>query len=119
MELPGFRTPDRRRLREAISLLYKLNNTPEPPTENSIDDYIRRNAASQGRLLTLVKEKQLVETFAFLASSSDDPRKVTSLCIEENPDQRGLTINLAANRGDLSHVKQGFENMARILERIS
>jgi len=119
MVLPGFRAVDRRRLREAIILLYKLNDTPELPRENSMDDYLKRSGASQGRLLIPVREKQLVETFAFLASASDDPRKVASLCIEENPDQRGLTIKLAANHGDLSLVKQGFERMARILERIS
>ena len=117
MVLPGFRAVDRRRLREAIILLYKLNDTPELPRENSMDDYLKRSGASQGRLLIPVREKQLVETFAFLASASDDPRKVASLCIEENPDQRGLTIKLAANHGDLSHVKRGFEDMARILER--
>jgi hypothetical protein len=117
--LPGFEAVDRRDLREAIVLLYKLNNTPEQPSENSIDDYIARADALQGRLLPAVREKQLVETLAFLASASDNPRKVASLCIEENPDQRGLTIKLAANHGDLSSVKRGFEDMAKILQRVA
>jgi hypothetical protein len=119
MVLPGFSAVDRRRLREAIIFLYKLDDTPEKPSENSMGDCIKRSCSPQGRLLTLVREKQLVETLTFLASTSDDPRKVASLCIEEDRNQRGLTIKLAANHGDLSLVKQGFEVMARILERIS
>ncbi len=117
MEPPCLGIVDRRLLREVILLLYKLNDTPEPPTENSIAEYIRRSDCSQERVLTPTRERQLVETFAFLAAASDDPRKVAALCIEESLDQRGLTINLAANHGDLSRVKQGFESMARILER--
>ena len=119
MKLPGFRAVDRRRLREAIIFLYKLDNTPEIPSETLMGDCVKRSGSPQERLLTPVREKQLVETLAFLASASDDPRKVAALCIEEDPNQRGLTITLAANHGDLSLIERGFEGMTRILQRIS
>ena len=110
---------DQQSLREAIVLLYKLNNVPEVPRENAIDKYAKNNDTGQQRILGFLQEKQLTETLAFLASTSDDPRKVAAICVEKSLGRQGMTIKMAANHGDLSLVKQGFERMIAILERIS
>ena len=111
--------PGRKQLTESIALLSKLTDTPERPTENSIADYLQRNNDTHNRALSLPREKEIAETLAFLAATSDDPRKVTALCIEERLEGRGLVIRLAVNNGGLVRVKQGFENIASILERIA
>lgn len=40
-----------------------------------------------------------------------------ALCVEENQNGNALIVRMAANNGSLVNVKEGFEKMARILER--
>ncbi len=72
-----------------------------------------------GRILDLQREKELAESFAFLAATTDDPKKVVAACVEEGEDQACLTVRLAMNSGNLNHVVAGFERMAKIFERFA
>ena len=62
---------------------------------------------------------ELGQSFAFLAATSDDPKKVVAACIEESEKNECLTVKLAINSGGLDHVIAGFERMAKILERVA
>ncbi len=97
-----------------ITLLWTLCKVPGQPKENRI-----RRGYNGGRQLRQDRERQLADSFAFLSASIDDSALVMAVCIEEDPDKSGLTICLASNSGDLSHVAQGLNGIARTLERAS
>ncbi|KAL8724139.1 MAG: hypothetical protein Q9166_008112 [cf. Caloplaca sp. 2 TL-2023] len=99
---------------ENITLLWALCETPDQPKENEI-----RGSYDEGRQLSLDRERQLVDSFAFISASTDNMLRVMAICIEEDPDRIGMTIRLASNTGDLSHVTQGFNGIARTLEQAS
>jgi hypothetical protein len=104
-------------LRKAIGLLFMLTEVPTRPPENPTAASIADEAhAATKRTLTLVEEERLAGVFAFLASTSNDPRKVAALCLEESLDHKSLILKLAANHGDLTHTKLGFEDIARTLK---
>jgi hypothetical protein len=104
-------------LRKAIVLLFILNNLPEGLVENEALDLTRsEESQATSRLLSLSEEKVLTGVFTFLASTTNDPRKVTALCLEESVDHTSLTIRVSVNHGDLCSVKSGLEDVARILE---
>ena len=104
------------RLAQNIFILQALNETPVPPSENSIDDYAASHADSPTRVLTLVHERRLAEILTYWASSSDDPRKVIALCVEEKKNGQAMVIRLAVNHGNLDHVKVAFNAMRVTLE---
>jgi len=102
-----------------IVLLWLLNETPIPPSENPIHDSIASNNTISPRVLSLKREKELAESLAFLAGITDDPKKVVALCIEEEQDGKGMTVRLAVNNGGLDNVRNGFQRFAGILQSIS
>ena len=91
-----------------------LGETPDQPKENEL-----RRSYDEGRQLSPDRERQLVDSFAFISASTDNMLRVMAVCIEEDPDKTGMTIRLASNTGDLSYVTQGFNSIARILEQAS
>jgi hypothetical protein len=104
-------------LRKAISLLFMLTEIPTQPPENPTVASIADEAhAAAKRTLTLAEEERLVGVFTFLASTSNDPRKVAALCLEESLDHKALILKLAANHGDLIRTKLGFEDIAQTLK---
>ena len=103
-----------KRLAENITLLWTLCEVPGRPHENET-----RRGDDEGRQLPWDRERQLVDSFAFISASTDDSFPVTAVCIEEDPDKMGMTICLASNTGDLSHVTQGFDDIAGTLEQAS
>jgi ribosomal protein L22 len=110
---------DHMQLRHKILLLELLNNTPEPPSTTTINKERRKSisATESDHALDFQREKELAEAFAFLAATTNDPRKIIAACVKEHIDKRrGLTIQLSVNRGELGYVKNGFEKMAKILE---
>lgn len=107
----------RKELTENITLLWLLNEEPEQPAENPLPQHLVKEAGSASRQLTIERERDLVDSLAFLSAWSDDPRKVMAVCMEENQDTESLTIRMATNAGDLEPVKEGFLRMATILER--
>ncbi|MCJ1281187.1 hypothetical protein MMC26_000505 [Xylographa opegraphella] len=104
------------RLAQNIFILQALNETPVPPLENSIDRYAACHACSPNRVLSLVHERRLVEILTFWAASSDDPRKVIALCVEEKKNGQVMVIRLAVNHGNLDQVQAGFNVMKATLE---
>jgi hypothetical protein len=104
----------RKRLIENITLLWTLNKIIEPPRENVLHD-----DEKSWRQLPIEHEKTIADLLAFLSATRDDNCKITAVCIEESRDHDHLTIRLSSNTGDLVHVKDGFENIARILEKAS
>lgn len=102
----------RRRLIETITLLWTLTEVPEQPKENKLDC-----GNDEAKQLTTEREKQLADSFAFISASTDDMLRVMAVCIEEDPDQGGMTIRLASNTGDLSRTIEGFKGIARTLQK--
>lgn len=70
-------------------------------------------------MVELQREKELAESFAFLAATMDDPRKVVAACVEENREMNCLTVKLAINHGSLDQVRMSFEKMVKILEQVA
>ena len=109
-----WRLTGRAHLLHKIMLLHKLKEVIEPPSEadmsNSVDEKNRR-------MMSLKREKELAESLAYLASWSDDPAHVVAVCTEESSDGDALTIRLAVNSGSLEKVVEGFQKMAKILEK--
>jgi hypothetical protein len=108
---------ERERLLGRIILLQLLNETFEKPSENSINEPNIRDGTSSARVLSLRREKELVEILAFLSASTDNPSKVGAVCVEEGHNGNALVVRMAVNNGGLENVKDGFEKMARVLER--
>ncbi|KAL9032833.1 MAG: hypothetical protein Q9180_006283, partial [Flavoplaca navasiana] len=92
-----------KRLVENITLLWAICEVPNVPKENEL-----RGSQDEHRRLSLDREKQLVDSFAFIAASTDDPLRVMAVCIEECQNKEGMIIRLASNTGDLSSLKQGL-----------
>ena len=103
-----------KRLIEDITMLWTLCETPGQPKEKAIC-----GDCGEKRQLPLERERQLVDSFAFISASTDNMRRVTAVAIEEDHDKTGMTIRLASNTGDLSRVMQGFDGIARTLEQAS
>ena len=98
------------RLLGNITLLKILTETPEIPKENSSPQH-----SDAQRCLSFRREQALAESLAFLAARTDNVDRVMAVCVEEDADQMGLTIRIAANSGDLADVEAGFKTMAGIL----
>ena len=103
-----------KRLVENITLLWAICEVPDLPKEN-----VLRESSDKRRQLSLEREKQLVDYFAFISATTNDPLRIMAVCIEEDSDEKGMTIRLASNTGDLSSVIQGFREIARTLEKAS
>lgn len=91
----------------------------EPPSELSKSDIVNHGDDNVQRVMSLQREKELAESLAYLASWSDDPAHIVAVCTEESPDRSGMTISLAVNSGSLERVVEGFQKMAKILERVA
>lgn len=105
-----------KRLVENITLLWTLTETPERPKDNILSNNLS-GCHDKARQLTLERERQLAESFAFISASTDDMLRVMAVGIEEDPDQNGMTVCLASNTGDLSSMTQSFEGLAKTLEK--
>ena len=108
-------------LQTKIVLLELFNDTLQPPTEHNPSEHVPSNQAISwaSRVLPFIKEKELVETLAFLASITDDPGKVVAACVEEGSGGNSMTVNIAVNNGGLVDVVEGFEKMASVLQSIA
>ena len=105
----------RKRLVENIAMLWTLGDVPEQPKENGLCD--EGDEGDEIRQLSAERERQLADSFAFLSATTDNMRRVVAVCIEEHPDQKGMTIRLAANTGDLSITRERLQGITKTLER--
>lgn len=102
-------------LMEAIALLYMINQCPESPRDNQPPQSLTSLSASYQ--LPLQREKEIVDNLAFLSATTNDSTRVMAVCLEEDRGRDSCTIRLTSNTGDLHEVVNGFNHMARILER--
>ena len=100
---------------EAIASLYMINQCPESPKENQPPQNLTTVSASYQ--LTLQREKEIVDNLAFLSATKNDSNRIMAACLEEAFDHKSCIIRLTSNTGDLNEVVNGFNHMARILER--
>lgn len=119
MPFQGWRNIDQAHLLQKIILLQLLNRTPKEPSEINLLEWKTREYDFPKRILDLQREKELAESFAFLAATTNDPKKVVAACVEEGEGQACLAVRLATNNGNLNHVIAGFERMAKIFERFA
>ncbi|KAL8676701.1 MAG: hypothetical protein Q9186_006800 [Xanthomendoza sp. 1 TL-2023] len=119
MPFHNWRSIDQAHLLQKIILLQLLNRTPKEPTEINLSEWKTRGHNFHERIFDLQREKELTESFAFLAARTDDPKKVVAACVEEGEDHASLTVRLAMNKGNLDHVIAGFERMAEVFERFA
>jgi hypothetical protein len=106
-------TQARYRAAENAALLFCLKEQPDTPhsSVHTTDD--------SDNPLTLSREMQLAEHFAFISSTKDDPNRVTAVCVETDQDRAGITLRVAANTDCLSHTKQELRVVADIMMRAS
>ena len=113
---PSSQNPAYLKLRELIAqnsaFLAAFNELPGTEQETRLLD-----TRQQEYQLTIDREKELSEGFAFLAARKEDPNNVMAVAIEEDLDKCGMTIRVATNEGDLTGVKAGLSDIAEILER--
>ncbi len=102
----------RQRLVENITLLWTLDEIPEEPKNN-----VLLRGDDRTRQLTLERERQLADSFAFISASTDNMLRVMAVSIEKDADEDGITIRLASNTGDLSSMKEALDDIARTLEK--
>lgn len=110
---------DRTHLLQKIILLQLLNQTPEKPSETNLSEWKAQEAKNTERVFDLQREKELAESFAFLAATTDDPKKVVAACVEEGEEKGCVTVRLEMNHGNLDRVVAGFERMGKNLEEVA
>jgi hypothetical protein len=108
---------------ENIALLYILHSVPDPPSRNPID---RLPIHQNGYKLSLLQERGLAGTLAFLSSLKDGPEHIPAVCVQEGPQSTFLNVLLAVNKarpgdgkGVLQNLKSGFERIFVLLSRVS
>lgn len=119
MEFPVWGTVSHQRLKENITLLWSLGREPGEPAENHIPQRFREKSSSFSRRLTFERERDLVDTIAFISASSEDPEDVIAVCVEEHEGQEGMTFRIAANRGDLQPRITALRRITSILEHVA
>lgn len=113
-----FKITELQQLQAKIVLLQALNDTPSQPSEKFLYKDLESLGAFPSRVLSLSREKELAENLAFIASTTDDPGKVLALAIEEENGGKGMNITLAVNNGGLDSVRNGLEEVAKVLQEI-
>lgn len=95
------------------ALLVCLKEQPAAPKENT---YMPDSTTSD---LSLQREVQLLDEFAFISSMKNDPNGVTAVCMEIEPGGAGLILRVAANTGSLAHVAGELQAVADIMMKAS
>jgi hypothetical protein len=108
---------------ENIALLYLLHSVPDPPSRNPID---RLPIPQNGYTLSLLQERGLAGTLAFLSNLKDGPEHIPAVCVQEGPQSAFLNVLLAVNKarpgdgkGVLQNLKLGFQRIFALLSRVS
>lgn len=100
-------------LAENIFLLERINISPGKSQNNPIPAHLHQHQS--GRTLTLEQEQSITSSLSFLSSYTDDPNRVSALCIEEILGNSGLLITIASNSGSMEQLKAGLVSMATVL----
>jgi hypothetical protein len=106
-------TEAKRRAAENATLLFCLNEQPNAPHETT---YAPSISSSE---LSIRREMQLAEDFAYISSMKDDPNGVTAVCMEADYNTGGIAFRVATNTGCPSHIVQQLQMVADIMVRAS
>lgn len=98
---------------EDILLLHEINKTPEVPHDNILQRSFGKDDGR--RVLKIEHEKSIASALSFLSSYTDDPARVSALCVQESGDKNGLVVCIAENTGDCTRLKKGIEGIGSIL----
>lgn len=111
------------RLAENVALLSLLDNVPQPPPSYFTAPIADGPEAT--RTLSLGDESTLASGLVFIAGISKQPNHVAAVCVEESPEEEGLTIRLAINEqlvaGEdlLDTLKCGLQEIFQVFARVS
>lgn len=108
---------DRARLAEDITLLSRLTAEPAAPNENEIPQVPTQDDPS--RCLSLKQERLIADAFAYLSKTTENPDRVTAVCVEESRKRQQLTIVVAVNSGTCDSVVEGLSQITAALEAIA
>ena len=108
-------------IQENIILLSLLNREPGAPCTARLDDFASHETAQDTPIhyVPLNREYEIAECLAFLSGTTDDPKKVTALSIEENEGGSSLVIRIATNSGVDDKLWCQFQTMAKTLQTAS
>ena len=105
---------------EAVSLLHLLHNVPAQPSVNSSRPPEESRHGSYS--LPFAIERSLASTFAFLSSVNDNPKRISAVCVHENPVTKALNVLVAVNQirykdgaTTLQCIKNGLEGVVSSL----
>ncbi|KAI3532642.1 hypothetical protein CABS02_13787 [Colletotrichum abscissum] len=107
-------TDDEIKFHQAVVRLSKLRQTPHQ--EVNYRQQYRESRQSSDHVLRLQDEMQLADHVAYLAHSSEGFEKIAAVCVEEQPDRKGLIIRLARNELRDTEEVESIRGLLRILE---
>ena len=108
------------RIKENIALLLWLGAEPGEPKMNPWPQHLTHDdPTATSRKLQLQQEIDLVDNFAFLLATTDDPEKVVAVCLEEHSNGAGVIIRIADNSGDVRDRAKEFEAALRPLTEVT
>ena len=116
MAVDWWQHPRHTQMLHRISLLHFANEIPEHPQKTPSEE--KESDPTSRRVWSLKQEKDLAEAFVYIAASTDDPRKVIAISVQEDG-ANSLQVNLAVNHGRLDSVHHAFLKIGRILERVA
>ncbi|KAK5094374.1 hypothetical protein LTS08_008593 [Lithohypha guttulata] len=104
------------RLPGSFVLISMLNPEPILPTTNVLDNDLQTKDNAN---LSLRNERKIVGALAFLFALTDDPTKVSALCLERDAQQSACVIRVAMNTGVPQSYLISFSKIARALEDLA
>lgn len=108
---------------EAIAFMHLLHTVPIKPSINPRQQQAHINPSAYS--LPFDRERDVVNTLAFLSNIGEDPNHVPALCMHEKPGTGESEVIIAVNQarhGDglstLKDIKDGFEGIFHSLSRV-
>lgn len=95
-------------IRENIALLALLGPKLRLPAENQVADAVRNDPSSHHRSLSFKYERGIAEAFTVFLATTDNPKKVGAICVEDKRDGTGLVLRTAVNSGSQAERKETF-----------
>ena len=105
-------------LNEEIVLLRFLTAEPTIPRRYVLngEDTILSLSDNADHVLSLLDERDVVDSLAFLSATSGEAEKVTAICLEERFEPESCIIRIAMNTTNFNDLVVNFGRIARILE---
>lgn len=101
-------------LHDAIALLELLSTEPAPPHSNALTDYRPERCDPT---MSIEHERKIVSCLVSITAFTDDPERVSALCLERDSKRCSCTIRVAMNTGVPEKLMVEFRKVARALEK--